>query len=94
MSKTEAKYDEFPKRLPMVRLQDVEYFVDFRLRQFREVTNPHNYIDFDTEKGRQMCMGCWRLECSECGQTAVVPRDIKENEIKCIKCSRAIPIYE
>jgi len=91
---TKKKFDEFPKRLPMVRLQNVEYFVDFRLREFRDVSNPSNYIKFDTENGKRMCMECWRLECSQCGQIAVVPRDIKEHEIACIKCGGKISITQ
>ena len=35
-----------PRRLPIVRIGATYYFLDLRLRQLRDVTNPHNYIDF------------------------------------------------
>lgn len=34
------------KRLPTIRYKGADYFKDDRLRQIREITNPHNYLSF------------------------------------------------
>jgi hypothetical protein len=39
-----------PWCLPMVQHGQMQYFADLRLRQFREVSNPHNYVDFDSDR--------------------------------------------
>ncbi len=45
--KTDSKTESCPRRLPTVKLDNGEtYFVDERLKQFRNVNNPHDYIDF------------------------------------------------
>jgi len=31
------------RELPRIKIEDKEYFIDERLSQIREVTNPHNY---------------------------------------------------
>ncbi len=36
-----------PVRLPVVTMNGKSYFVDSRLRQYRNVENPHDFIDFD-----------------------------------------------
>ena len=51
-----------PRRLPIAQLGGVFYYVDERLKQFREVTNPHNYVNFDTESGRKLCNDYYSLE--------------------------------
>jgi len=40
-----------PRMLPAVRVAGVEYFVDIRLRQLRQVDNPHNFIGFEPDGG-------------------------------------------
>lgn len=37
------------RRLPVVRIGSTTYFVDRRLRQIRNVYNPHEFIDFKDE---------------------------------------------
>ena len=56
-----------PQPLAIVRLHGVEYFIDTDLSQFREVENPYNFIDFDTEIGQQMWSECHITECPNCG---------------------------
>lgn len=34
------------KTLPVILLNGVQYFIDNRLQQFRQVKNPHQFIDF------------------------------------------------
>lgn len=38
-----------PGRLPVVRVNGVAYFIDMRLRQLRQVDDPHNVIELDGE---------------------------------------------
>ena len=39
--------DGMPRRLPVVTLENGKsYFVDNRLRQLRNIHNPHDYIDY------------------------------------------------
>lgn len=39
-----------PKMLPMVTLSNCKtYFIDERLRQLRNICNPHDYIDMDKD---------------------------------------------
>ena len=56
-----------PQQLQIVRLHGVDYFVDIQMNQFREVDNPYNFIDFDTEIGQQMWNECHITECPNCG---------------------------
>lgn len=35
-----------PRRLPIVLIRGKRYFLDMRLRQYRNVENPHEWIDF------------------------------------------------
>ena len=35
------------RMLPVVRINDVAYFLDVRLRQLRAVDNPHDWVDFE-----------------------------------------------
>jgi len=35
-----------PRRLPIVTVEGKRYFLDMRLRQYRNVENPHDYFDF------------------------------------------------
>lgn len=51
-----------PRRLPTVRLDGICWFVDARLRQFREVTNPHHFVDFDSLVGQRMLAAYSQLE--------------------------------
>jgi len=36
-----------PRRLPVVRVGGVEYFLDLRFKQLRAVRNPHDFINLD-----------------------------------------------
>ena len=39
-----------PRRLPIVSIDGVRYFLDLPLRQLRRVDNPHDYIDLDSDE--------------------------------------------
>ena len=36
----------------MVYVQGIYYYVDERLKHFREINNPHIFIEFNSEAGR------------------------------------------
>ena len=43
-----------PRQLPIAQIQGDFYYIDERLKQFREVTNSHNFIDFNSDEGQKM----------------------------------------
>lgn len=40
-----------PWTLSIVQYEGTMYFADLRLKQFRDIHDPHNCIDFDSEQG-------------------------------------------
>ena len=47
----ESEEPDGPWLLPVVQHGQTQYFADLRLRQFRNVLKPHEYWDFESEKG-------------------------------------------
>lgn len=43
-----------PGRLAIVRWQGTDYFMDERMRQFRDVDDPHHFVEFDSPEGKRM----------------------------------------
>ena len=80
-----------PRCLPVVHLQGTDYFVDERLRQFREVTNPHHYIDFDSETGKRMLGEFYVVKCPSCGLEVGIPRHTTEDIVICRRCVGRVP---
>jgi hypothetical protein len=74
--KMEKKREEAggPWVLSIIRHGPTQYFTDLRLPQFRNVGNPHDYVDFDSDKGR------------ECQMAAIVSRAIDKKELRCMNC--------
>lgn len=72
--------------MPIVRVGPMQYFTDLRLRQFRDINNPHNYVDFDSEQGRQMCERTGVVQCPECRMTAIIPTTMDRKELRCMNC--------
>jgi len=75
-----------PWALPIVQVGPTQYFADLRLRQFRDVSNPHNYVDFDSEQGRQMCERTGVVVCRECRMAAIISTALKREELRCMNC--------
>lgn len=75
-----------PWMLPMVCYRTRRYFVDLRLRQFRDVENPHNFFDFEGEQGRQMCRHEGVTICPMCGMGAIVSTTLRNEELRCMRC--------
>lgn len=62
------------------------YFVDLRRGQFREIENPANYFDFDSEQGRQMRRQSGMVTCPACGVSVIIPTAWKNDELRCMGC--------
>jgi len=84
----ETQQDVFagPWVLPQVQYGPTRYFADLRLRQFRDVDNPHNYIDFGSETGQLMCRQAGITVCPGCGMTAIISPPSFEEELWCMRC--------
>ncbi|MBN1346702.1 MAG: hypothetical protein JXQ73_28685 [Phycisphaerae bacterium] len=76
--------------LPVVRLDGTAWFVDLRLRQFRETMNPHNYVDFDTVKGTRFCQQAGVVTCLRCGTSVVVSGSPLDEGVCCVRCGWAV----
>ncbi len=75
-----------PLVLPIVQHGTTEYFVDLRLRQFRSVKDPHDYVEFDNEKGRRMCEKAVIVVCRECQMAAIISPAVDRKELRCMNC--------
>lgn len=75
-----------PWVLPIMQDGPTQYFADLRLRQFRNVKAPHDYVDFDSDKGRQMCEHTSIVVCRECKMAAIISRAIDRKELRCMNC--------
>lgn len=75
-----------PRWLPRVRLHGVEYFVDERIREFRDVTDFSNAVRFRTDRGEVMLNEFFVTECPVCALEIGVPREACEDRIVCIRC--------
>lgn len=62
-----------PRRLPTVRLNGVDYFIDERLGEFRPVWNPHHRVEFNSAAGVAMLHRIAIVTCPDCGQELGVP---------------------
>jgi len=83
-----------PHQLPIMQLRGADYFVDIRFNLFREVDNPHNVIDFDTEIGRQMWSECHIAECPNCGIDAAVWENERGDRKVCSWCGCSLVVRE
>lgn len=75
-----------PRVLPICQCGLTQFFVDLRLGQFREVTNPHNYVDFDSEEGMKMCRQTGVVVCRHCRACAITSAAVQTEELRCMKC--------
>ncbi len=81
--------------LPIVRVEAAVYFVDLRLKQFRDTSNPHNYIDFDSEHGQHMCMQNGIVTCFHCGTSAIISTALDMEKLRCVQCfSLIVPLFD
>ena len=82
--------DGGPWVLPIVVYGGVQYFADLRLRQFRNINNPFDSVDFDTEQGQLMCQHNGVVHCQRCRTAFIIPRIVQDKHIFCVLCSASI----
>ena len=75
-----------PRALPVVHYGTSRYFADLLLRQFRDIENPHNFVDFDSEQGRLMCSQTGIVWCPECRMSMIVSRAFEQKALRCMQC--------
>jgi len=84
-----------PWALPIVRYGAARYFADLRLKQFREIGRPHNYVDFGSERGRRICRQNGIIICPECGTSAIVSSALDIEKLRCVRCFNLIvPMFD
>lgn len=74
-----------PKVLPMIQVEALSYYVDLRLRQFREM-HLLECVEFDSEKGRAICDRANILSCGDCGMSVIVPGISRHEDLRCFRC--------
>ncbi len=75
-----------PWVLPIIQDGETQYFADLRLRQFRNVKNPHEVVEFDSGKGRPMCERAGIVVCKECKMAAIIAPAVDRTELRCMNC--------
>ena len=92
----ETQQDIFggPWILSQVQSGPRRYFADLRLRQFRDVDNPHDYIDFCSEQGQHMCDRAGIIVCPECGVSVIVSPSLDRERLRCVSClALIVPLF-
>ncbi|MBN2269964.1 MAG: hypothetical protein JXN61_05075 [Sedimentisphaerales bacterium] len=79
-----------PRMLPIVHYGRTAYFADLRLGQFRDIENPHNFIDFDTDQGRLMCKQVGVILCPECRMSVIVSKAFEQERLRCMQCQNIL----
>jgi len=83
-----------PRVLPLVQYEATMYFADLRLKQFRDINDPHNYIDFDSDRGQHMCMQNGIITCFHCGTAAIISTALDMAKLRCVQCySLIVPLF-
>ena len=90
MAKAKQQVNTGPVGSPMVRYGSKQYFADLRLREFREIENPHNGIVFDSEKGQLMCRQAGIICCPKCGMSVIISKVFEQQRLRCMQCTGSI----
>lgn len=84
-----------PWTLPIVRHEGTMYFADLRLKQFRDINNPHNYVEFGSVQGQHMCMRNGIVTCFHCGTTVIISTALDMEKLRCLQCFNLIvPLFD
>jgi predicted RNA-binding Zn-ribbon protein involved in translation (DUF1610 family) len=81
-----------PRRLPTVCLDGTEYIVDERLREFRQLRNPHERVVFDSQEGRRMLRRFYVDVCRKCRQEVAVRVDTADSHVVCPVCGTEVAV--
>ncbi|MFH1613799.1 MAG: hypothetical protein ABIG61_01765 [Planctomycetota bacterium] len=95
MEKNKQEVVTYPTALPIVQHRLIRYFADLRLGQFRDMENPHNFIEFDSEQGGLICRQTGVISCPECGTSAIVSPALDREKLRCVRCfSLIVPLFD
>ena len=72
--------------LPIVHYGTTGYFADLLLGQFRDIENPHHFVDFDSKQGRLMCGQTGVIWCPECRMSVIVSKAFEQERLRCMQC--------
>jgi len=75
-----------PRMLPIVHYGTTAYFADLLLGQLRNIKNPHSFVDFESEKGRLICMQTGIIWCPECRMSVIVSKAFEQESLRCMQC--------
>ena len=90
----ERKSYQGPRYLTVLRLPGISYFIDLQLGQFRDVENPCNYIDFDSDDGRRLCRQANVISCRKCRARVIVSSRFRADELSCIRCMTPVEVED
>ena len=84
-----------PWTLPIVRHGATMYFADLRVKQFRDIDNPHNCVYFDSVQGQEICTQNGIVTCFHCGTTAIISTALDMEMLRCVRCySLIVPLFD
>ena len=86
MESTKTDNWQGPRMLPVLRLAEASYYIDLQLGQFRDIEDPGNYIDFDSQDGRRMLQQANVVSCSKCGAHIIVSSRLRTDALNCVRC--------
>ena len=90
MGEPKEKVVTGPRALPIVGYKGTIYFVDLRLREFRDIKNFVNSVRFGSEKGQQICKQTGVVSCSSCGMSAIISQAFESEALRCMQCFNRI----
>ena len=95
MEEPKEKVIKGPRALPIVGCGGTIYFVDLRLREFRDIKDFGNSVRFGSEKGQQICKQSGVVSCPSCGMSAIVSMAFENKTLQCMRClSKIEPLYD
>jgi len=94
MNKPDKVVSTGPLALPIVRYEEMSYFADLRLGEFRPVDGPLESIAFDSEKGRCICSRNGVIKCPGCGISIIIGRPADIEKLRCVRCfGLLVPLF-
>jgi len=78
-----------PNRIPTLRFEGEDYFIDNRLHEFRTVTPPVGaieFVHFSSSRGLRMLNECTGRGCRQCGRVLYFSGHRKESDVRCCDC--------
>ncbi|MFC1676155.1 hypothetical protein ACFL3G_03960 [Planctomycetota bacterium] len=90
MGEPKEKVVKGPRALPIVGCGGTIYFVDLRLREFRDIKDFSNSVRFGSEKGQQICKETGVVSCPSCGMSTIVSQAFENEALRCMQCFNRI----